>query len=81
MRARIRRNKMKNETCKKSDICFKFDRNECDKCPDGNLVRVVYCKGCKWFDSEPRDMALCTNLQMVMVSTWFCKDGKKRGEK
>lgn len=48
-----------------------------------NLVEVVWCKDCRWWerDSQPRhhsDERPCIIVEMVTSPEWFCADGERR---
>ena len=38
-----------------------------------NMVEVVRCKDCKWYDER---ISLCDNCGLPREQTFFCKDGE-----
>ena len=43
----------------------------------GDLIRVVRCKDCKWYDEQ---ISMCNNGALPQEQTFFCSDGRRRSE-
>ncbi len=55
-------------------------RDECceawkPKEEETNMVEVVRCKDCEWYDEQ---ISMCENCGLPRERTFFCADGKRR---
>lgn len=43
--------------------------------PFKNIVSVIRCKDCKWYDEK---ISFCDNCHLPREQTFFCADGERR---